>query len=118
MLNDFISRKRVRLNGIVGLFPANAVGDDIEVYTDDDGRSEVRARFHGLRQQAEKEGDDPYYCVSDFVAPREAGVKDYLGMFACSAGHGLEEVVAEYKEAGDDYRWGPGGGGGRLLPCG
>jgi 5-methyltetrahydrofolate--homocysteine methyltransferase len=113
MLNDFIKRKRVRLNGIVGFFPAAADGDDIEVYTDDDaGRTAPpRAKFFGLRQQAEKEGGDPYMCVSDFVAPRESGVKDYIGMFACSAGHGLEEVVEEYKQAGDDYRWGGAGWG-------
>jgi 5-methyltetrahydrofolate--homocysteine methyltransferase len=104
MLNDFIARKRVRLNGIVGIYPANSVGDDIEIYSDDAARGEVRARFYGLRQQAEKEGDEPYLCVSDFIAPRETDVPDYLGAFACSAGHGLEEVVAEYKEAGDDYR--------------
>jgi len=104
MLNDFIKRKRVRLNGIVGFFPANAAGDDIEVYEDDAARASVRARFFGLRQQAEKEGPEPYLCVSDFVAPKESGVKDYIGMFACSAGHGLEEVVEEYKQAGDDYR--------------
>jgi hypothetical protein len=66
----------------------------------------VRARFFGLRQQAEKDNNEPYFCVSDFIAPRESGVPDYLGMFACSAGHGLEEVVEQYKAAGDDYRWG------------
>lgn len=105
MLRDFIAHKRVRLNGIVGFYPANAVGDDIEVYDDDEGRSTVRTKFFGLRQQAEKEGDEPYMCVSDFIAPKGSGVKDYIGMFACSAGHGLEEVVEKYKEAGDDYSY-------------
>lgn len=106
MLADFVANKRVRLNGIVGFFPANAAGDDIEVYADE-ARSSVAGRFHGLRQQAEKDadGDEPYLCVSDFVAPRGSGVADYVGAFACSAGHGLEEVVAGYKAAGDDYSY-------------
>jgi hypothetical protein len=60
---------------------------------EDETCSSVRAKFFGLRQQAEKEGDDePYMCVSDFVAPKGSGLVDYIGMFACSAGHGLEEV--------------------------
>jgi len=54
----------------------------------------VRCRFHGLRQQAEKEGDEPHACLSDFVAPKGAGVADYLGMFACTAGLGLETLIA------------------------
>ena len=65
----------------------------------------MRAKFFGLRQQAEKDaGDEPYYCLSDFVAPKGSGLRDYVGAFACTAGLGLEEVVAEYKAAGDDYR--------------
>jgi len=105
MLRDFMVNKRVRLNGIVGLLPANGIGDDVEVYADDEDRSTVRAKFYGLRQQAEKDGDEPYMCVSDFVAPKESGLKDYIGMFACSAGHGLEEVVEGFKQAGDDYSY-------------
>ncbi len=58
---------------------------------------QVAAKFFGLRQQAEKDNEEPYFCVSDFVAPKGSGVGDYIGMFACSAGHGLEDVVAEYK---------------------
>jgi 5-methyltetrahydrofolate--homocysteine methyltransferase len=105
MLKDFMVNKRVRLNGIVGLLPANSTGDDVEVYADDDDRTSVRAKFYGLRQQAEKDSDEPYMCVSDFVAPKGSGLKDYIGMFACSAGHGLEEVVEGFKEAGDDYSY-------------
>eukprot|EP00877_Chromochloris_zofingiensis_P009669 jgi/Chrzof1/4956/Cz15g06080.t1 len=104
MLQDFIAHKRVRLNGIAGIYPANAVGDDIEVY-EEEARSEVKCKFFGLRQQAEKEGDEPYMCVSDFIAPKGSGVGDYLGLFACSAGHGLEKVVEGYKAAGDDYSY-------------
>eukprot|EP00775_Hariotina_reticulata_P002950 gene2950-3235_t len=104
MLKDFVVNKRVRLNGIVGFYPANSVGDDIEVYADD-SCGEAVCKFYGLRQQAEKDGDDPYMCVSDFIAPKGSGLVDYVGAFACSAGHGLEEVVAGYKAAGDDYSY-------------
>ncbi|MEW5298859.1 MAG: hypothetical protein WDW36_001936 [Sanguina aurantia] len=105
MLREFMAHKRVRLNGVVGHFPANAVGDDVEVYTDET-RTEVRGKLFGLRQQAEKESKtEPYSCLSDFIAPKASGIPDYIGMFACSAGHGLEDVVAEYKAAGDDYSY-------------
>lgn len=57
---------------------------------------QVRCRFHGLRQQAEKESNEPYFCVSDFIAPRESGLSDYIGMFACTAGLGLEKLVARW----------------------
>eukprot|EP00878_Enallax_costatus_P016413 GHUV01017216.1.p1 GENE.GHUV01017216.1~~GHUV01017216.1.p1 ORF type:complete len:300 (+),score=108.08 GHUV01017216.1:960-1859(+) len=104
MLRDFVQNKRVRLNGIVGFYPANSVGDDIEVYSDE-SRSEVIGKYYGLRQQAEKDGDEPYLCVSDFIAPKSSNIIDYVGAFACSAGHGLEEVVAGFKAAHDDYSY-------------
>lgn len=62
-------------------------------------------KFYGLRQQAEKDSEEPYLCVSDFIAPRSSNLIDYVGAFACSAGHGLEEVVAEFKAAHDDYSY-------------
>ena len=103
MLADIVARKRLRLVGVVGLFPANAVGDDIEVYADE-SRAEVRARFHGLRQQAEKEGDEPYCCVSDFIAPRDTGTVDYIGAFANSA-VGVGAMTEAFKADGDDYSY-------------
>ena len=67
---------------------------------------QVRCKFYGLRQQAEKEaGDEPYLCISDFIAPKGSGVADYLGMFACTGGLGLEHVCKRYKDAGDDYSY-------------
>jgi hypothetical protein len=74
------------------------------VYTDD-SRTALAGKFHGLRQQAEKDSDEPYMCVSDFVAPKGSGVADYVGAFACSAGHGLEKVVAGFKAAGAFGVW-------------
>ncbi|KAL4434809.1 hypothetical protein ABPG77_005336 [Micractinium sp. CCAP 211/92] len=103
MLQDIIAGKKLRMVGIVGIYAANSVGDDIEVYTDE-SRAEVAARFHGLRQQAEKDAGEPYFCVSDFIAPRSTGMVDYLGMFA-NAAMGLESIVEGYKEAGDDYSY-------------
>ncbi|CAD7704532.1 unnamed protein product [Ostreobium quekettii] len=104
MLKDFVDRQLVKMNGMVGLYPANSVGDDIEVYTDD-SRTTVAAKFFGLRQQAERDGAKAYCCLSDFVAPKDSGVADYLGMFVNTAGIGLEELVAKHKEANDDYSY-------------
>jgi 5-methyltetrahydrofolate--homocysteine methyltransferase len=103
MLNDIVANKRLRLSGIIGIYPANANGDDIEIY-EDESRGAIAAQFHGLRQQAEKEDKEPYYCLSDFIAPRETGIVDYLGMFACSC-MGVDDMVKEYKESGDDYSY-------------
>jgi 5-methyltetrahydrofolate--homocysteine methyltransferase len=102
MLKEFVDNKSLQMHGIVGIYQANSVGDDVEVYTDD-SRSEVKCKFYTLRQQAEKEGSDPYYALSDFVAPKETGIKDYVGMFVTSAGFGLHEICQKYKEAQDDY---------------
>ncbi|PNH00078.1 Methionine synthase, partial [Tetrabaena socialis] len=104
MLREFVANKSVQLRAVVGMYPAAAEGDDIEVYTDD-SRTTVAARLAGLRQQAEKDGSEPYCCISDFLAPKGSGLADYVGMFACSAGHGLETVVARFKAAGDDYSY-------------
>ena len=105
MLRDIVANKRLVVKGIVGLFPANSVGDDIALYTDE-SRTTVLDTFHTLRQQAEKDnGDDPYMALSDFIAPQGSGVADYLGMFVVSAGFGLEEMVKGFKEAHDDYSY-------------
>ena len=104
MLEEFVEQKTVTLNGMIGFFPANAVGDDIEVY-EDESRQQVKAMFHGLRQQAERDAATAYFCLSDFVAPKDSGVPDYIGMFVNTAGIGLETVVERYKAAHDDYNY-------------
>lgn len=81
----------------------------LQVYADEERNSPI-AKFYGLRQQAEKDNDEPYMCVSDFIAPKGSGVADYVGAFACSAGHGLEKVVAGFKAAGRTA-------GGQLSVC-
>ena len=102
MLAQFKEKKSLKLVAIVGIYPANSEGDDILVYKDDE-RTEVSHTFYTLRQQAEKESDDPYMALSDFIAPASSGVKDYLGMFACSSGFGLEDVIEECRANHDDY---------------
>ncbi|MCL4134746.1 UNVERIFIED_CONTAM: hypothetical protein GTU68_059103 [Idotea baltica] len=92
----------LKASGIVGFYPANSIQDDIKIYKDDD-REEVVATFYGLRQQGEREADSAYYCLSDFISPAESGLKDYIGMFAVSAGFGCEELCAQFEEKFDDY---------------
>jgi len=103
MLKEFIANNSIQQHGVIGIYRANAVGDDIEVYRDESA-SELQCKFFGLRQQAEKEGNDPFTCLSDFIAPKETGIADYLGMFVTSSGFGLEEVLAKYKADHDDYK--------------
>ncbi|KAI8319189.1 methionine synthase [Martensiomyces pterosporus] len=104
MLRDLIVNRRIRASAIVSIFPANAVGDDIVVYTDE-SRTEVAGTYHGLRQQAEKdkESTDPYLCLSDFIAPASTGIPDYIGSIAASAGFGVDELAAKYEAEHDDY---------------
>eukprot|EP00002_Diphylleia_rotans_P040066 TRINITY_DN941_c0_g1_i6.p1 TRINITY_DN941_c0_g1~~TRINITY_DN941_c0_g1_i6.p1 ORF type:complete len:1259 (-),score=325.91 TRINITY_DN941_c0_g1_i6:453-4229(-) len=101
-LKEIIASKSLGASGILGLYPANSVGDDIEVY-EDEKKEKVIATFRGLRQQAEKETDQPYLCLSDFVAPKSSGVSDYIGLFAVSAGFNCHELAAKYEKDGDDY---------------
>jgi len=102
MLQEFVKSKELQMHGIVGIYRANAVGDDIEVYTDESA-TDAQCKFYTLRQQAEKEGNDPFFALSDFIAPKESGISDHLGMFVTSAGFGLEQICARYKESQDDY---------------
>jgi 5-methyltetrahydrofolate--homocysteine methyltransferase len=94
---------RLRARAVYGFFPANGVGDDVEVYTDE-SRGGLLATFHFLRQQMDKGAAEPNLCLSDFVAPRELCRVDWLGAFAVTAGIGIEEVLAEAEAAHDDYR--------------
>jgi 5-methyltetrahydrofolate--homocysteine methyltransferase len=99
MLKRIVDEKWFTAKGVVGFWPANAVGDDIAVYADEP-RSEQVARFHTLRQQIKKSNGKPNLALSDFVA--EDG-RDYIGAFAVTAGHGELEIAKRFKDAGDDY---------------
>ncbi|HVZ72718.1 MAG TPA: methionine synthase [Polyangia bacterium] len=101
LLDRLIAEKLVRARAVYGLFRANAVGDDVELYGAD-GHAPLTT-FHFLRQQAIKEGNEPSRCLADFVAPRETGLVDHLGGFAVTAGLGLKEVCDRFKAAHDDY---------------
>ncbi len=105
VVQEIVANKSLQLCGIVGIYPANSMGDDIQVFAPEEDETRMGApiaTFHGLRQQAEKDTNDPFMCISDFIAPKETGLRDYLGMFA-NAAFGAETLVARYKEAGDDY---------------
>jgi len=103
MLDRVIEEKWLRANGVIGLFPANAVNhDDIEVYTDE-SRSEVVTTLRGLRQQGEHRAGVPNRCLTDFVAPKETGLPDYVGAFAVTAGLGSTEKITQFKDDLDDY---------------
>ncbi|MEL4402403.1 methionine synthase [Shewanella algae] len=102
MLKQIIQEKWLTAKGVIGLFPANSVNfDDIEIYTDD-SRSQVLLTTHHLRMQLERVGNHNF-CLSDFVAPKESGVADYMGGFAVTAGHGIDAHIARFEAAHDDY---------------
>jgi len=103
LLDELDARQQLTCNGIFGLFAANSVGDDIELYTDD-SRTDIAATFHTLRQQTEKASGHPNRALADYVAPKETGIKDYVGAFAVTAGLGLQPLVDAAKENDDDYR--------------
>ena len=102
LLARLIDERWLRASAVAGLFPANARGDDIEVYVDE-SRQQVRARLHHLRQQRRKRADRHNDCLADFVAQRDTGIADYMGAFAVTAGIGLDECVARFEAAHDDY---------------
>jgi 5-methyltetrahydrofolate--homocysteine methyltransferase len=103
LLDKIISEKLLRANGVVGLFPANSVGlDDIEVYTDDT-RNGVKRVLHTIRQQIQKSTDEPNIALSDFIAPKESGIEDFIGMFAVTTGIGIETLVKKFEKDHDDY---------------
>nr|MDA8251488.1 hypothetical protein [Rhodospirillales bacterium] len=103
MLADIVARRLLRARAVIGLFPANSNDqDDIEVYADE-SRSTELATVHCLRQQDEKPPGRPNRALADFVAPRETGLRDYLGAFVVTAGIGVEELVRQYQNDHDDY---------------
>ncbi|MFH1067166.1 MAG: methionine synthase [bacterium] len=102
ILRRIIQEKRLNVKGVMGFFPANSVGDDIELYADEK-RSRVLGVFHTLRQQMKKSAGQSNYALADFIAPKESGRLDYLGAFAVTSGHGLAELAAEFEKQKDDY---------------
>ena len=102
LLDRILEEKLLTARGVYGLFHANAVCDDVELYTDDT-RTQVVDTLHFLRQQATREGKEPCRSLSDFIAPRETGLPDSIGAFAVTTGHGLRELSDSFKAKHDDY---------------
>jgi 5-methyltetrahydrofolate--homocysteine methyltransferase len=100
LLEKIVSEKLLQPRGVYGFFPANRIGDDVQLYADA-SRSKPLAAFHFLRQQIVKDDGVPNWCLADFVAPN--GAPDYLGAFAVTSGHGLEDLVKKFKADHDDY---------------
>jgi 5-methyltetrahydrofolate--homocysteine methyltransferase len=102
LLDRIVENDLITARGVYGLFPASAVGDDVELYTDAK-RDTVLARFHFLRQQANREGSEPCRSLADFIAPRETGLLDHIGAFAVTSGIGLKELCDRFRADNDDY---------------
>jgi 5-methyltetrahydrofolate--homocysteine methyltransferase len=102
MLKQVISESWLKVRAVVGLFPANSVGDDVEVYADEN-RSEVIATLSFLRQQKGKPPGQPHECLADYIAPKSSGVRDHIGGFAVTAGLGIEEHIERFERGHDDY---------------
>ncbi len=102
MLKKIVDEKWLQARAVIGFFPANSVGDDIELYTDDE-RTEVKTVLHHLRQQMAKPSDRPNSCISDFVAPKDSAKDDYVGAFAVTTGIGIDEHVQRFEADHDDY---------------
>jgi len=102
LLDRIVVERLLVAKAAFGFYPANAVGEDVEVYTDED-RSGLLTTFHFLRQQSDKGEAEPDQALSDFVAPRDGGRLDWLGAFAVTAGLGIEPVVEAFQKVHDDY---------------
>ena len=102
LLDRIIAEKLITARGVYGLFHANAVGDDVELYCDP-AASKACERFHFLRQQANREGNEPCRSLADFIAPKETGLRDSIGAFAVTSGIGLPELIMKFKADNDDY---------------
>jgi 5-methyltetrahydrofolate--homocysteine methyltransferase len=102
LLGRIVAGRRLTANAVFGFFPANSDDDDLVIY-EDESRTRERLRLPMLRQQWERDGQTSFRSLADYVAPRQTGVRDYLGAFAVTAGHGVDELVAEFERDHDDY---------------
>ena len=102
LLDEIIKNKSITARGVYGFWPAASEGDDIIVYADD-SRAKEACRFHALRQQWERKGQNAFYSLADFIAPVTSGRQDYIGAFAVTAGLGADELAKAYDKQHDDY---------------
>ena len=103
LLDEMVGSRLITARAVYGFFPANSIGDDIEVYGDESRRQRLVV-CHTLRQQTEKPEDQPQRALADFIAPKDSGRADYLGAFALSAGFGVDELCRRFEREHDDYR--------------
>jgi 5-methyltetrahydrofolate--homocysteine methyltransferase len=102
LLDTIIEKNLLTARGVYGLFPSNAIGDDVELYTDGT-HGQILESFHFLRQQANREGSEPCRSLADFIAPRETGLSDHIGAFAVTSGIGLKALCDGFRAQQDDY---------------
>lgn len=102
MLKNIIQEKWLQANAVIGFYPANSVGDDIEIYTDEN-RNKILTKFHMLRQQTRRPLNKANLCLADFIAPKSTGILDYIGGFAVTSGIFLEDKVQEFEKNLDEY---------------
>ena len=102
LLKKIVAEKWITANAVIGIWPANSVGDDIEIY-EDESRETVIAVNHNLRQQLKKAENAHNMCLSDFIAPKESGIKDYFGGFVVTSGIGMEKYIERFEKDHDDY---------------
>ena len=102
LLEKIIDQKLLKANGVFGLFAANSVADDIEIYSND-SKGGLEAQFHTIRQQSKKSKSSKNVALSDFIAPKDSDIKDYIGFFAVTAGHGVDDLVKKYESTNDEY---------------
>lgn len=102
MLDKIVGEKMLQANGVIGFWPANSAGDDVELFNDEN-QENLLTTFRFLRNQQEKTDEIPNLCLADFIAPKDSGITDYLGGFAVTAGIGLEKWVVQFEAENDDY---------------
>jgi 5-methyltetrahydrofolate--homocysteine methyltransferase len=100
MLERIIREKILEARAVIGFYPAAAVGDDVKLFSPS---GDMLTTFHFLRQQADKSGGRPDFCLADFIAPEESGVTDHIGAFIVTAGMGLDDFVRRLEQDHDDY---------------
>jgi 5-methyltetrahydrofolate--homocysteine methyltransferase len=102
LLDEIIDKKQLTANGVIGIFPANSTGDDIEIYSDETRKGVIRV-LHTLRSQTQKTDGLPNLALSDFIAPKETNKEDYIGAFAVTCGIGIEKLIEKFGHDNDDY---------------
>ena len=102
MLNEIVANKKLTANGVAGLFPANSIGDDVELYSDEFDKKMISKLFF-LRQQGKKSTTSNNIALADFIAPKDSNQNDYIGMFAVTTGIGIEKLIEKYESENDDY---------------